>query len=388
MKILHAFDFFSPHGGGTIDLLYKLAKAQAQNGYDVSLYTSDYKLDQAYLDSIPEIKISLFHCISPLFGFYLMPSVVKAARETLKNYDVVHLHCFRSFQNIVLCHYARKYHIPYIMDTHGSLPRTHGQKGFKWLLKWFFDIVIGYRMLKAAACAIAESQVGVTEYKEYGLPEDKIAVISPPLDTAEFAHLPPKGQFKEKHNLQGKHIIMFLGRLNWIKGIDFLVESFAELAKTRDDVVLAIVGNDDGYKAILDNLISKLVIKDKVLFIGFLGGDDKLSALEDATMLIQPSRYEQGIRVPFEAILCNTPVIVSKHMGPGEVISKADGGYLVEYGNVGQLKDIIQYILEHPAEALIKTKNGQAYVEANFSLNSGSEKYVSLYREILGETKK
>ena len=384
MKILHAFDFFSPHGGGTIDLLYKLARAQAQNGYDVSLYTSDYKLDQAYIDSLPEVKITLFHCISPLFGFYLMPGVIKAARLNLKNYDVIHLHCFRSFQNIVLCHYAKKYHIPYVLDSHGSLPRTHGKKDFKYLLKWGFDIVIGYRILKSAACAIAESQVGVNEYKGYGLPDDKITVIAPPMDTSEFAVLPPKGIFRQKHNLGDKRLVMSLGRINWIKGIDFLVESFAVLAKTRDDAVLVIIGNDDGYQTILEKLIEKLGIREKVLFAGFLGGQNKLEALIDADMVVQPSRYEQGIRVPFEAMLCNTPVIVTKDMGPGEVIARSDSGYLVEYGNVSQLKDLIQYILENPAAAMVKTRKGQDYIEEHFSLNKGSEKYVDLYRRVLG----
>jgi glycosyltransferase involved in cell wall biosynthesis len=385
MKILHAFDFFSPHGGGTIDLLYKLAKAQAQNGYEVSLFTSDYKLDQAYLDTIPEVKIHLFHCISPLFGFYIMSGVAKYTKAHLKEYDIIHFHCFRSYQNIVLHRYAKKYKIPYVLDSHGSLPRTHGKKDLKYLLKWAFDIFWGNRILKDASRDIAESQVGVDEYKAFGIKEDKIPVIGPPLDTSEFSHLPPKGLFMQKYNLQDKQIVMFLGRINWIKGIDFLVESFALLAKTRNDIALVIVGNDDGYKATLDEMINKLGIKDKVLFVGFLGGEEKLSALEDASVVIQPSRYEQGIRVPFEAILCNTPVIVSKHMGPGEVIAKADGGYLVEYGNQNQLRDMIEYILINPAEALQKTKKGQQYVEDNFSLKKGSEKYVDLYREILGE---
>jgi glycosyltransferase involved in cell wall biosynthesis len=384
MKILHAFDFFSPYGGGTIDVIYKLAKAQAQNGHDVSLFTSDFKLDRAYINSLPEVKITIFHCISPLFGFYLMTGIIKATRETLKNYDVVHLHCFRSFQNIVLCHYARKYHIPYIMDTHGSLPRTHGKKDLKYLLKWGFDVVIGYRILKSAACAIAESQVGVAEYKQYGLPENKIAVIPAPLDAAEFSSLPPRGTFREKYNLQDKQIVIFLGRLHWIKGIDFLIQAFAALAAHRDDTVLVIVGNDDGYKSVLDALIEKLGIREKLIYAGFLGGQDKLEALVDADVLVQPSRYEQGTRVPFEAILCNVPVIVTKGMGPGEVIAESDSGYLVEHGNVEQLKGLIQYVLDNPAAALVKTRNGQEYLVKHHSLQKGMENYVDLYRKLQG----
>ena len=54
MKILHIFDFFSPHGGGTVDLLYKLSRALAQREHEVAIYTSDFKLDQEYIDSLRE----------------------------------------------------------------------------------------------------------------------------------------------------------------------------------------------------------------------------------------------------------------------------------------------------------------------------------------------
>ncbi len=47
-------------------------------------------------------------------------------------------------------------------------------------------------------------------------------------------------------NINSKHIVMFLGRIHWIKGLDLLVESFHEMTKSRDDAILVIVGNDDG----------------------------------------------------------------------------------------------------------------------------------------------
>lgn len=385
MKILHIFDLFSLHrGGGTVDLLYKLAKAQAQKGHEVTIYTSDFELDRAYIESLPEVKVHTFRCLSSLGGFYFTPGIIGGLRGRLKDFDVVHLHCFRSFQNIVLHHYARKYGIPYVLDTHGSLPRTHGKVVFKGLLKWLYDVACGYRILKDASVCIAETKVGVNEYRKFGVSQDRIDMIAPPLDTTEFDNLPPRGIFRSKFNVQAKHIVMFLGRINWIKGLAFLVESFAELVKQRNDVILAIVGNDDGYQATLENLINKLGIADKVLFTGFLGGKDKLAALVDASMLVQPSVYEQGVRVPFEAIMCHTPVIVSGHMGPGEIIGKTDTGYLVAYGNNSELRDMIQYIINNPAEAAAKTKRAREYIIANYSLENGITKYEGLYRNVTG----
>lgn len=389
MKILQMFDQFNPVvGKGTVILLHGLCKALVERGHQVTLYTSNFKLDPKYTDSIPEVKIHAFHCISRFAGFYIMPDMVREAREGLGEFDVIHTHCFRSFQNIVMHHYARKYSIPYIVDTHGSLPRrTYERRGLKWLLKWLFDIAFGNMILQDAHKVVAETQLGVREYQEAGVSEDRIQLITPPFDTRQFEQLPPHGQFREKYGLDGK-IVLFLGRINKIKGLDFLVRSFGKLAEVRSDTRLVIVGNDEGYKATLDKLIDRLGLTDKIVFTGFLSGVDKLSALVDADVVVQTSIYEQGAWAPFEAVLCNTPIIVSNNSGAGEDVKKFDAGYLVEYGNEGDLKDKIQYVFDNPSEAQSKTRKAKDYIETNLSLAKGIEKYEKLYEEARERRKK
>ena len=389
MKILQLFDFFSPYGGGTVDLLYKLSRVLAQRGHEVVIYTSDFKLDRECIDSLPEVKVYPFRCLSSLAGFYLMPGIVGEAKKRLKDFDVIHLHCFRSFQNIVIHHYAQKYRVPYIVDAHGSLPRRHyGSRDIKWLLKALFDVAFGNKILQDAHKAIAETEVGVNEYKEFGVNQNKVVLITPPFPIEEFSHLPPLGRFRDKYNIKDKQIVLFLGRIHWIKGLDFLVESFYELTRSRNDVILAIVGPDDGYKSGLERIIRGLSLSDKVLFTGFLAGDEKLSALVDANVLVQTSVYEHGTGVPFEAVLCNTPIIVSKNTGAGENVKKIDAGYLVEYGNKDELKDMLQNILDNPTEARSKTQRAKKYIEANLSIGKEVEKYEKLYQEVVEECKK
>jgi len=384
MKILQAVDFFSvPHGGGTVDLIYKLSRALAQRGHEVVIYAGDFELDQEYIDSLPQVKVYPFHCWSTLGAFYFTPGMVGEVRGQLKDFDIIHLHCFRSFQNIVIHHYAKKYGVPYVLDTHGSLPRAAGgRRGIRWLLRWLFDIIFGYRILEDTSKVIAQTQVGVNEYKELGVNEGKIILITPPFDIEEFSQLPPPGLFRQKYNVKEKGIVLFLGRINWIKGLDFLVESFSELAQSQNNVTLVIVGPDDGYKSTLDKLIEGLDLSDRVLFTGFLSGEGKLSALVDADVMVQTSVYEQGAWAPFEAILCNTPIIVSSNSGAGEDVKRIDAGYLVEYGNKNELRDMMQYVLDNPSEAAIKTQKAREYVKANLSLEKGIEKYEELYQEL------
>lgn len=382
MKTLHVFSQFSPHAGGSADLIYKLSKALAWRGHEVAIYTSDFKLDQEYIDSLQGVDVYPFHSWLDLPGFHLTPGLITEARRKIKDFDIMHLHSYRCFQNIVIHHYAQKYGIPYVLDAHGSTPRLGKRR-----LKWLFDVIFGYRILRDASRCISETQMGVKEYQELGVSQDKIVLISPPFDTEEFSQLPPFGRFRDKYKIKEKHIIMFLGRIHWLKGIDFLVESFYDLAQYRSDTILVIVGPDDGYKSTLEDLIGKLNLSQRVLFTGFLGGEDKLSALVDADMVVQTSRYEQGAWAPFEAVLCSTPIIVSSNSGTGEDVSRIDAGYLVEWGNKSELSNAMQYILDNPNEAAIKTKRAKEYIETNLSMSKRVVEYEELYTKCIEENK-
>ncbi|MFC2004668.1 glycosyltransferase [Chloroflexota bacterium] len=388
MKILHAFDFFSPYGGGTVELVSKLTRAQAQRGHEIAIYTSDFKLDRDYIASLPDVKIYPFHCISSLGLFYVTPSLVGAVKENLKGFDIIHLHCMRSYQNIILHRYAKKYGVPYVLDTHGSLPRkVAGEKGVKWLFRWLFDVTFGNCILRDAHKVIAETELGVNEYREFGISDDRITLIPPPFAVEEFSQLPSPGLFRSQYNIEDKKIVLFLGRIHQIKGLDFLVESFYELTKSNDDAILVVVGNDDGYKPALDGLISSLGLSYRILFTGFLGGDDKLSALVDADVVVQTSVYEQGAWAPFEAVLCGTPIIVTGHTGAGEDVKRLDAGYLVEFDNKTEMAELILKIFESPTEARTKARKAAEHIRKNMSMDKRIEEYEQLYIECTTENK-
>jgi glycosyltransferase involved in cell wall biosynthesis len=384
MKILHVFDIFSPHGGGTAESIRKLSLALVKRGHEVTIYTTDFKLDKVYIGSLQGIKAYPFRCLSSLAGFYFTPDMAGTIKKEMSGFDIIHVHCYRSYQNILIHRYASKYNIPYIVDAHGSLSRTIGGKSrIKVLLKWLFDLAFGFRILRDAKRVIAETEAGISEYEELGIKGDRVVIIAPPFAIEDFSQLPTPGLFRQKYGLQRKSLVLFLGRIHYIKGLDFLVESFYELTKSRNNVILAIVGNDDGYRLKLEKLVNKLALSEKVLFPGFLFGDEKLSALVDADVVVQTSRYEHGTVVPFEAVLCNTPIIVSKNTSASENVRKIDAGYLVEYGNKQELKETLQYVLDHPSEARQKTQRAKEYIEANLSSEKVIEKYERLYAECI-----
>jgi len=377
MKILQVVSFFSPmRGGGIVAVTYQLSRALAQCGHEVTIYTSDFALDQKYIDSLRGVKVHTFHSYFSLGGRPLfMPGIVGMARRELRDFDVIHMHGYRGFHYMVLRHYARKYGIPYIVDAHGAAAMNSAG-----IFRKMIDICFGRRILKDAARVIAETGPGTREYLDAGVSRDRISVLYPHFPVEDFGTLPPPLRFKQRHNIADKSVIMFMGRIAGIKGIDFLLASFYELTRQGDGVVLAVAGSDDGYKDTLHKMIKDLNLSDKVIFTGYLDGDEKLSALQDASMLVLPSVYEQGLPRPcIEATLCGTPFVVTKGTGAAEIARQMGAGYLVEYGNRDELKSMMQYILGNPGEAAINVEQAKVYVKANLSLEKGIQEYQKLY---------
>ncbi|MDO8578787.1 MAG: glycosyltransferase, partial [Dehalococcoidales bacterium] len=338
MKILEVTNLFAPVHGGAAEAPFQLVRQLSKRGHEVTLYTSDYKLTQEYIAQIPGVKVRAFRTWLAVANLHVTPGIISAAQKEVRNFDVIHVHNYRTFQNIIVCHYAKHYGVPYVLQSHGGVMPVLQKKG----LKVMFDRVVGYKILRNAGKVIAGNVTEVGEYKQMGVDEPRVVVIPPFYNTEEYSALPPVGQFRSKYGIKEKHIILFLGRIHQIKGIDFLVDAFAELNKVRDDVFLAIVGPDGGYKAEVEEQVNRLNISKKVLFTGLLTGNNKLSAFVDASMLVQTSIYERGPGSPFEAILSGTPIIITKNTGAGEIVGKMDAGYLVDYGNIPDLVNLMR----------------------------------------------
>ena len=386
MKVLHNFILFSMEvGSGTTDFMYKICKAQAKVGLKPTILSGSYAFDQVLADNLDGVDFHKEKTWLHKQGFSLMPRLIPWCRKNLKQYDLVHMHAYGTFQNIVLYYYCRKYEIPYIIDAHGSVPYFIK----KIFIKKLFDKFIGKSILKNASFLLAESKKGIEEYKKIipDLLDSKLRIVYPSFDLEEFKSLPDWGRFRKSQGLSSEiNIVMFVGRLNPIKGLEFLIRSFAKLASNSPNSKLYIVGEDEGtgYRASLIDIIKEYQMEDSVVFSGFLTGYDKLSAIMDASVLVQCSRQEQGPRVPFEAVLLGTPVIVTQDTGSGEIVTQFDAGHVVEYNNTEQLSESLQSVIDNLEDARNRTNKAAIKIKKNMSL----EKVVIQYQELYVAAKK
>lgn len=382
MRVLHAFIFFSiKFAGGTCDLMYKLVKAQAKAGLKPIINAGNHQFDAELAATIPEVEFWTEPSWLDKSGFSLMPGLGKRLRSSPR-LDVVHMHVFRTFQNLCLYWHCRKNGIPYIMDAHGAVPYYKR----KPIIKRLFDMLWGRRILRNAAFLVAETAVGVQEYLDIdpALDRDRIVILSPPFDTDEFAILPPRGGFRAEQGIPADvPVVMFLGRIHHIKGNDFLIKGFAELLKRGRKAKLVLVGPDNGHMDECKRIAGERGISEHVVFTGFLYAGKKHSALVDADIVAQMSRQEQGAWAPFEAVLCGTPIIVTDHTGSGEDVKRVDAGYTVQFDDVGGLADKLLWMLDHAEETKAKTLKAKQHIETALSMNARVHEYTRLYERAI-----
>lgn len=372
MKILQVTNFFKPsfEAGGVTRVVYDVSRSLVKNNHEITVFTTNRSKNNINVKAnrplyIEGMKVYYFDNLRKYFPVKIFPIpyyLPIIARKEIKNFDIIHIHEHRSLMAIIVHYYAKKYNIPYVLQAHGSIPTTIG----KQKQKNFYDTIWGNKILKDASKLIAVSNIEVDQYKRMGVPDKKIIVIPNGIDVESFKNLPNIGTFKKKYGISEKHVILFLGRLNEIKGIDFLIESYAKLVSEMDDTALIIAGPNDGFKNKAELLISQLNLHN-VKFIGYLSGVDKYAAYIDADVLVYPSSFEIFGLVPFEAIMCGTPIIVTDGCGCGEIVNEANCGNLVKYGDVSDLTKKIKAILESPELSSRFVENGKRYISNNLA---------------------
>lgn len=378
MKILQVTPFFSPVHGGSAEVPYQLSKELAKRGHAVAVYTSDYKLSSEYISPIPEIEVRSFKTWMDWAKFFITPGMVVQVKKAIKNFNVVHMHNYYTFQNVIVHHYVKNHDIPYVLQAHGSVA-TYFERGS---LKKIFDAIWGYAILRDASKLIAATPTEAERYKNMGIIEDKIEIVPYGIDLAEFENLPQRGQFRKKYGLDdAQKVVLYLARIHKIKGPDLLAKAFAELSKDLGDAKLVITGPDDGYLAALKELIRELKIEEEVMFTGPLYGREKLQAYVDADVYVLPSVYETFPVSVLEACACGTPVIVTDRCGIANIV---DGqlGFAVPYDK-DQLTNAILHMLTDDKLRREFGEKGKLLVRQKFNWEKIAELMENVYLSFL-----
>ena len=188
------------------------------------------------------------------------------------------------------------------------------------MTKRIYNFVVGKRIIKNASRCIAITELEVKDFSEFGVEEKMINIIPNGVDGNEFyPNYQASNIFRQKFSLKEIPYILYMGRLHIIKGPDLLLKAYLKLLGDFPELHLVFAGPDAGFGNELIKDVQKYSIENKVHFLGYIQGDDKIGAYTGAKLLAVPSRREAMSIVALEAGACGTPVILTTACGFDEV---------------------------------------------------------------------
>lgn len=375
MNVLNVCANFDPRtGGGEAERTFQMNGALLASGTVAQVLTIDTALSDGRKTAFGSEGVIALPC---LFRRFYVPKVSpRYIPELVKSFDIVHLIGHWTVLNALVCRAAVRANKPYVICPAGALSIF----GRSRILKRIYNFVVGDNIVKNASMCIAVTQEEGAYFIAAGVSPDRVCVIPNGIDPEDFLSSDVPG-FRKKYALGERPFMLFLGRLNAIKGPDLLLEAFCRLRDRFPDFDLVFVGPDGGMLDSLRAASRREGVEGRVHFIGYLGGAEKSSAYHAAELLVIPSRHEAMSIVALEAGICGTPVLLTDQCGFNQ-LSEVGGGWVAP-ATVGGLQQALQEILPNPDARRKAGQNIKTYVASNYGWDVIVESYKSLYARLL-----
>ena len=308
---------------------------------------------------------------------------LKMLLDSLKiNCTIIHVHSYRNFQTDVGALYSFLKKIPLVITTHGSV------LGYEFLnldLKSrlpniIYDAITMKFSLKIAKKIVATSKNEAKELISFGIPENKIKIIP---NGIEFPNIDIKKENKETINL------LTVSRLTYIRNLEMAIKAFYEAYKRNNKLRYIIVGDaipsrygkeEKGYKEKLMKLCKDLGLQDKVIFKGWLSGEELCKVYCNSDLFLWSSRYDSFAYALIEAAYFKLPII-STPVGIAEELIGKDGGFIINHEDYKGMSERIIEITDNTK--LMKEMGEHNHKQSlNYSYERMVEEYYKLYEEI------
>lgn len=197
----------------------------------------------------------------------------------------------------------------------------------------------------------------------YGAPPEKISVVPCGVNMDLFRPY-NRAASREKLGILDEKILLFVGRIDPLKGIDQLLRAVPLLA-SRGALRLIIIGGDAGSQAQvekLQKLAVELGIAERVTFQGLVKQDILPYYYSAADVCVVPSYYESFGLVPLESLACGTPVVAANVGDLKNIIRQGETGYIVPENSPQQLANGISFMLNNRQQPACSAINIRASV--------------------------
>jgi glycosyltransferase involved in cell wall biosynthesis len=309
-------------------------------------------------------------------------------RANIRNFDVVHIHALFSFASTAAAFVAAKNKVPYIVRPLGVLNQW-GLTNRRSILKQASLALVEKRILTSAAAVHYTAAAERVEAARLGqwittIPSFVIPLpVSAPFSVIGDQLSVNREEFLQKHpEARGKRILLFLSRIDRKKGIELLLEAFADVQKEIENLVLVIAGSGDpAYESSLRSKAELLGINELVVWTGFVSGKDKAAVLDAAEIFVLPSYSENFGIAAAEAFAAGKACVLSDQVGLSDDAQRANAAVVIRC-DTNELADALKKLLADPAKRLAIGNAAQQFARNNLSLAAIGTQLDTEYRAI------
>jgi glycogen synthase len=205
----------------------------------------------------------------------------------------------------------------------------------------------------------------------YGIDPSKVEVVYNAIESNG------NGAEIEKYNIhKDEKIVLFLGRITMQKGPEYFLAAAKKVLEVMDNVKFVMAGSGDMIRRTIE-MAAGMGIGHKVLFTGFLRGNDVEKVFRMADLYVMPSVSEPFGIAPLEAMSHDVPVIISKQSGVSEVLTHA---LKVDFWDINEMANKIIAVLRHPPLARTLREHGSFEVR-RLSWGDAAKACLGIYDE-------
>lgn len=422
MQVLHVIQRYYPYIGGAEQTFQEIGERLARDKHAITVYTTDawdlerfWRRDKGAVDlesethndvfierfaieylpfsrlTFPAIRrlmavlaqmsrdnTSLLFSLSRYTPY--VPTLDATMDSTSEHFDLVHTANI-SLDSAVYAAYrlAQRKLIPFVIT-----PFLHLGEPDDAHVRRYYTMPHQLLMLRQAAAVIVMTEREGKALADLGVVRERIHRIGAGVDPKTLAGGEAK-RFREEFQIQGP-IVAYIGTAAYDKGTTHLVEAM-KLVWATTDATLVLAGSQmSAFETYLQGQPES--VKRRVRHLGFIETQTKLDLLAACDVFVMPSRTDSFGIVYLEAWLYDKPVIGANAGGVPEVIDDGENGFLVKFGDVGEIAARITQLVTDRALANRLGVNGHNKVLESMTWEQQYVQVRALYENLVREARK